>query len=319
MLEIRNLDQYFRQRTSIGRVSFRKFLKNISLNIRENEIVGIVGESGCGKTTLGKCIVGLINTYTGQILYHGKDIKELSTSKLIRLQMVFQNPRSSLNSNMTVKELITESVALIFNDPDKIGHRVINLISQMKLDGKENSFPYELSGGERRRVGLARIMAVQPDLIIADEPVSSLDVSIKGFIIKLMLEYRESHEASMVIITHDINLIREISNRIVVMYKGHIIEEIDSRKLSASRHPYTKLLLETSNYFSNPERKDSITNLQLSDDSEIIKGCTYQDHCPLIRDFDQKDMCLSKAPPLTRYDRYNTIACYYYSKDLNND
>ncbi len=319
ILEIQNLDQYFRDFASVREIHFKRFLTNINLMVYDNEVLGIVGESGCGKTTLGRCIVGLLNTITGKILYKGEDIFHLQNNNLIEfrknVQMIFQNPRSSLNINLTVKELIHEAVQLHSNYSDSIDHKVKALVKRMKLEGRGGQYPYELSGGERRRVGIARLMAVRPNIIIADEPVSNLDVSIKGFIIELLLEYKNENNATILFITHDMHLVKRICDRIVVMFNGHIIEifKPQSYHLSNNHHPYTRKLDNVSQYFADTskhtETQESSNNIHL--ETQRSSGCVYYPFCSLHNEKGITKTCEKEIPDLCGlFPKEHFVACH---------
>lgn len=361
ILEIQNLDQYFRDFASVREIHFKRFLTNINLMVYDNEVLGIVGESGCGKTTLGRCIVGLVNTITGKILYKGKDIFHLQNNNMIEfrknVQMIFQNPRSSLNINLTVKELIREAVQLHSNEPppkrlnsgllkiltpfikehsirllekirvisgfrsqlsnysNSIDHKVEALVKRMKLEGREGQYPYELSGGERRRVGIARLMAVRPNIIIADEPVSNLDVSIKGFIIELLLEYKNENNATILFITHDMHLVNRICDRIVVMFNGHIIEifKPQSYHLSTNHHPYTRKLDNVSQYFADTskhtETQESSNNIHL--ETQKSSGCVYYPFCFMHNEKGITKTCEKEMPDLCSLSpKEHFVACH---------
>jgi len=322
ILEIKDLNQYFRDFASVREIRFKQFLSGINLKIYKNEVLGLVGESGCGKTTLGKCLVGLINTVTGNIFYNGTDLCQVAggvqDSVRKKIQMIFQNPRSSLNINLTVRELIQEAVQLNQADPVEVQNRIDRLIQRMKLGGRESQYPFELSGGERRRVGLARVMAVDPEIVIADEPVSSLDVSIKGFIVKLLLDFRSERQATILFITHDMELVRQICDRIVVMYGGRVIEIFHAEQQSENgvHHPYTRRLFQVTKFFSETTQ----TGENESDTEEIsavpdgdIERCVYYAGCPLRGERGISHICEKKSPSLIAVAKNDhAIACHAF-------
>jgi len=323
ILEIHNLNQYFRDFKSVNAIRFTRFLKDINLTINKGETIGIVGESGCGKTTLGRCIVGLISTITGEIQFKGENITNLQNNNPTidrkKIQMIFQNPRSSLNINLTVRELIEEAVQLTVSDQSEVQKEVNTLLSKMKLNGREDQYPYELSGGERRRVGLARMMAVKPEVIIADEPVSSLDVSIKGFIIQLIRNYQKEKNATLLFITHDIDLVYQICDRIIVMFAGRIVESYSSKEDNMSHHPYTKKLIRVARYFSNDNKAFSEEKLENGTKDECHKqvdstpGCAYYYQCPLHETEGVSHRCTRRHPPFFRMEKQDHfIACYAF-------
>lgn len=324
ILEIQNLDQYFRDFASLREIRFNRFLAGINLKLYRNEVLGIVGESGCGKTTLGRCIVGLITTTTGTIIHEGRDVSHLSNNELKgfrrKVQMIFQNPRSSLNINLTVRDLIEEAVRLYNNDPTVVKKKVQELVKRLKLEGRETQYPHQLSGGERRRVGLARIMAVSPELIIADEPVSSLDVSIKGFIVQLILDYKKEHNATILFITHDMHLINSICDRIVVMFLGRIIEiySLRSPTITNFHHPYTQTLISAAEYFAHASKhQDNFEPVRdILTVAKTPTGCVYYSLCELRREKGISHLCEAKMPELvSSNDRHQQIACYDFSRN----
>jgi oligopeptide/dipeptide ABC transporter ATP-binding protein len=237
-----------------GRV---KALDAVSLAIRKNEIVGLVGESGCGKSTLARIMLGLEPPDTGAVFFDGVDLASMDKAALKgfrkRSQMVFQDPFSSLNPRKTVYSAIREPL-LIHNicDRDKAGDVVAALLSDVGLDpGAAHRYPHEFSGGQRQRIGVARALATGPDLIVADEPTSALDVSIQAQIINLLLDLQEKRRISMLFISHDLPVVRFVSRRIAVMYRGQLMEIApgdrfgdDSEDSGHAHHPYTSFLLE---------------------------------------------------------------------------
>jgi oligopeptide transport system ATP-binding protein len=246
LLQIENLCKYFR----ISRKETLKAVDGVSISISKGETVGLVGESGCGKSTLGRCIVRIYNPTSGSISYQGKDIfaggpaerKEFCK----HMQMIFQNPYSSLNPRMTVRDIVSEGMALHTTfEPSQAEERVIQLLETVGLNKDHLSrFPHEFSGGQRQRIGIARALSVEPEFIVCDEPISALDVSVQAQIINMMKNLQQKLGLTYLFIAHDLSVVKYISDRIIVMYLGSIVEEAPSEELyTHPAHPYTQALL----------------------------------------------------------------------------
>jgi ABC-type oligopeptide transport system ATPase subunit len=322
ILEINNLTQYFRHFKSAAEMTFVPFVRNISFKLSENEIFGIVGESGCGKTTLGRCLIGLINSVDGEIIYNNTNLVsfngKIPQKTRTEIQMIFQNPRSALNMNMNVYELIEEAVSIICQEPVEIKKRIDQIVDDTKLQNILYQFPFQLSGGERRRVGVGRILALEPRIIIADEPVSSLDVSIKGLIVDLLLNYQKRTKATIVFITHDLHLINRIADRVGVMFKGRLLEVFSPKTFRETlHHPYTEELFNAGEFFSNIEMGDehSIPDFFDAESMEYrLKGCPYFERCELHGSAGTTKICLDEMPGLQKSKDLNLIACHAYEK-----
>ncbi|QGH35624.1 ATP-binding cassette domain-containing protein [Gracilibacillus salitolerans] len=248
ILEVKNLKQHFQT----GRKSVVKAVDGISFDIYRGETFGLVGESGCGKSTTGRTIIRLYDATSGEVNFNGIDVHGRKSKKDLKqfnrqMQMIFQDPYASLNPRMTVKEIILEGIqihGLINNESEKT-KRVEELLDTVGLN-KEHAtrYPHEFSGGQRQRIGIARALAVDPEFIIADEPISALDVSIQAQVVNLMKELQKEHGLTYLFIAHDLSMVKYISDRIAVMYFGRIVELADSDELYENPlHPYTKSLL----------------------------------------------------------------------------
>ncbi|UOQ46927.1 ATP-binding cassette domain-containing protein [Gracilibacillus caseinilyticus] len=248
LLEVKDLKQHF----DTGRKGVVKAVDGISFDIYRGETFGLVGESGCGKSTTGRTIIRLYDATNGEVKFNGVDVHGKKSKKDLKqfnrkMQMIFQDPYASLNPRMTVKEIILEGIeihGLIKNDKEKT-KRVEELLDTVGLN-KEHAtrYPHEFSGGQRQRIGIARALAVDPEFIIADEPISALDVSIQAQVVNLMKELQKEHGLTYLFIAHDLSMVKYISDRIAVMYFGRIVELADADELyNNPLHPYTKSLL----------------------------------------------------------------------------
>lgn len=246
LLEVKNLKKYFE--TPGGMLHA---VDNVSFQIEKGKTLGVVGESGCGKSTLGRLILHLLDITDGEIFFEGNNITNVNNKELKQLrknmQMIFQDPFSSLNPRQTVRETIREPLEIYGECSSKVelSERVTNLMETVGLtDRLKNSYPHELDGGRRQRVGIARALALNPKFIVCDEPVSSLDVSIQAQILNIMQDLQVERELTYIFITHDLSVVKHISDNICVMYLGNLVENCPSKKLFKNAlHPYTKALL----------------------------------------------------------------------------
>src|SRR6266540_7466919 len=253
LLEVRNLVKHFRVGGGLfgSRAGVVRAVDGVSFEIRRGETLGLVGESGCGKTTTGRCILQLERATSGQIVFEGRDLTVLGEAELRpirrKMQVIFQDPYSSLNPRMTVGQIIAEPLAVHGIVPDRHAReaRVKDLLGHAGLlPAMAQRYPHELSGGQRQRVGVARALAMEPSLIICDEPVSALDVSIQAQIINLLEELQAEFGLTYLFVAHDLSVVRHISDRVAVMYLGKIVEVTDRKSLyEDARHPYTQALL----------------------------------------------------------------------------
>lgn len=308
ILELKDVIQYFPKPQNPIQSRFEPFLKNINLDINDGEVFGIVGESGCGKSTLGRCIVSLYTAVKGEINFRGKNVLKMLPHELRdfrkSVQIIFQNPRSALNMSMRVEELIEEAVRIKYTDNQKVKNRVDEIIQAMQIQHKRRDFPHRLSGGERRRAGLGRILAVEPEVIIADEPVSSLDVSYKGLIIDLLIEYKRQHNATIIFISHDIHLINQLCQRVAVMFLGRVVEVFNPKEYKTIKHhhPYTKDLFDAALYFKDEENRVEHLFDQNFEDAEMAQaediGCIYYKRCHLKNEINCVALCRVEEPQL---------------------
>ena len=302
LMETRELKKYF----DIGKDTRLHAVDGVSLNIKKGTTLGVVGESGCGKTTLGRTILGLLPATSGQILFQGEDITKYNAKQLKALrkeiQIIFQDPFSSINPRHSIKKIINEPILVngIIRNRKEREEKVLELMEKVGLASRlANSYPHELDGGRRQRVGVARALSVNPKFIVCDEPVSALDVSIQAQILNLLMDLQEEIGLTYMFITHDLSVVRHISTEIVVMYLGHCIEWAPSKELFKNPlHPYTKALLSAipiANAKAREVKTETIKG-ELTSPINPVPGCRFASRCPfaeekcLKEDFELKDM-----------------------------
>lgn len=290
-----------------------KAVQNVSFDIKKGETLGLVGESGCGKSTLGRSLIRLIEPTSGKIFFKDKDITNISGQELRELrkkmQIIFQDPYASLNPRMTVGAILEEPLIIhnLFDTPKDRRDRITELINLVGLRPEHLSrYPHEFSGGQRQRVGIARALAVNPELIICDEPVSALDVSIQAQVINLLMELQQKLGLTYVFIAHDLKVVEHVSHRVAVMYLGQIVEMADSDELYRNpQHPYTKALLSA---IPVPDPKPRAERIILTGDvpSPINPpdGCHFNPRCPVA-----SDACRTDAPQLKEVSTRHFVSC----------
>jgi len=316
VLEVESLTKHFPIRRGVlsrvvGQV---RALDGVSFAIGRGETLGLVGESGCGKSTAGKTILKLLQPTSGRILLDGEDITALDRRTMRpyrrRMQIVFQDPYASLNPRARVGDIIAAPLAVHgLSDRAERRRQVGELVEQVGLSpAQAGSFPHELSGGQRQRVGIARALALNPSLIVCDEPVSALDVSVQAQVVNLMVDLQRRLELSYLFISHDLGVIAHISHRVAVMYLGQIVEMADKRTLFADpRHPYTEALLAAA---PKPDprgrrRRNAIIKGEVPSAAAPPPGCRFHPRCPLA-----EARCRTKPPLLRRADDGRLLACH---------
>ena len=294
VLEVENLRKYFPiRRGFFQRISsWVRAVENVSFKIEKGKTLGLVGESGCGKTTVARLILKLLNADQGKILFDGQDITHLDEKEMKPLrkemQIIFQDPYGSLNPRMTVGQSIAEGLKIAgIPGGSQQQQRLENLLKMVGMSpASSDRFPHEFSGGQRQRIGIARALSVEPALIICDEPVSALDVSIQAQIINLLKDLQRQLELSYLFISHDLNVVGYLCDQVAVMYKGQIMEYAPADALfDHPIHPYTHLLLSAIPDVENPS--DTEINAVADEPDKTINppaGCSFQDRCPLVED-----------------------------------
>jgi len=284
---------------------------NIDLQIHKGETLGLVGESGCGKSTLARLIIRLEQPDAGNIFYKGENINSFSADDLqsyrSHVQMIFQDPYSSLNPRKSAVSIIKEPLTIRkIGDKNERDEMVMQLMAKVGLSKEQaNRYPHEFSGGQRQRIGIARALILKPELIIADEPVSALDVSIQAQILNLLKELKHDFGLTYLFISHDLNVIRNMSDRIAVMYLGKIVElAANSDVYSNPIHPYTRMLL-SAVPSGDPKNKNKALTIKGEARNEGEKGCNFQNRCSY-----KIDICAQVEPPLKRYDEQRFCACH---------
>ena len=294
-----------------------KAVDGVSFTLREGETLGIVGESGCGKSTLARCIMRLLDPTAGKIVFDGRDITHLSRSEMrpIRreMMMVFQDPFASLNSRKRVGFIVAEGLEVHgIGTAAEVKKRVQELLDVVGLNPEHyNRFPHEFSGGQRQRIGIARALAVNPKLIVCDEPVSALDVSVQAQILNLLKDLQAQFGLTYVFIAHDLNVIRHISDRVLVMYLGHVVETATREQLYREpRHPYTGALL-SAVPVPSPElgrkRQQIVLEGDVPSPINPPSGCWFHPRCPRFH----AGRCDVVEPPLAPFGHGHSAACHY--------
>jgi len=314
LLEVKNLRKSFRTSDSFGGNKNRLIaVDDVSFHLQEGETLGLVGESGCGKSTTGKLIMQLQQADQGRVLFNGTDLTALAARQMRpyrrQLQMIFQDPFSSLNPRMTVGEILSEPFIIHKLAPGRqIRERVIQLLEKVGLSAEhEQRYPHEFSGGQRQRVGIARALAVQPKLIIADEPVSALDLSVQAQILNLLKDIQQEHHLSYLFIAHDLAVIEHVSDRIAVMYLGQIVELTTAAELYQSpRHPYTEALLNAVPIPDPKQPRPAALTGEIPSPINPPSGCYFHPRCPYA---DQQ--CREQAPALKECANNHLVACHY--------
>jgi len=315
LLEVRGLRKHFPIRRGIfSRVSgWVRAVDGVDLTVREGETLGLVGESGSGKTTTGRCILRLIEPTAGSVRFDGADLLSLSPSEMRRmrrqLQVIFQDPYSSLNPRMMVGSIVGEPLAIhrIARGAER-RDRVAELLRRVGLDPSAmKRYPHEFSGGQRQRIGIARALALRPKLIICDEPVSALDVSIQAQVVNLLMDLQEEFSLTYLFIAHDLSVVEHISDRVAVMYLGKIVEVADAETLYRQpKHPYTQALL-SAIPVPDPEARPRRILLKgdLPSPAAPPPGCAFHTRCPVAI-----DICPKVEPPLLDLGEGHQASCH---------
>ena len=307
LLSITDLSTHFRLPNGALRA-----LDGVSLDLHAGETIGIVGESGCGKSTLGKTILRLVEPTAGSIRFAGEDVTGLPARRLggfrRRAQMVFQDPFASLNPRHRIRKILTDPLIVHgLGDRNERERKVEDIVQRVGLDvGALDRYPHEFSGGQRQRIGIARALILEPELVICDEPVSALDVSIQAQTLNLLSRMKADLNLSYIFISHDLSVVRYFTDRVLVMYLGRVVESAPTRQLwSTPRHPYTRALMAS---VPDPARRRQAAPIKgdLPSPQDIPTGCRFHPRCPMAT-----DLCARVEPSLETSDSGHAVACHH--------
>ena len=310
LVQVKDVCKYFH----VGKNADLKAVDHVSFDIYKGETVGLVGESGCGKSTMGRCMIRLYEPTSGEVLYEGKDITKLSKAEQKefcgKVQMIFQNPYASLNSRMTVKEIVGEGLIQQGMSKKDADAKVEQLLKTVGLNKDHMSrFPHEFSGGQRQRIGIARALSVDPDFIICDEPISALDVSVQAQVINMLKDLQEERGLTYLFIAHDLSVVKYISDRVIVMYLGTVVETAETEELYGNTmHPYTKALLSAIPE-ADPDKAKANKRIQIKGEipSPINPKncCRFAERCQYAT-----DRCFNEMPQLREVKPGHMVACH---------
>ena len=313
LIEVKNLKKYFK----IKRNVYVQAVDDVTFDIYKGETLGLVGESGCGKTTCGKTILGLYDATDGEVLFNNVNVHSLTADEkkdfTKKAQIIFQDPYSSLNPRMTVGDIIGEGIDIhgLYKGKER-EEKIFELLYTVGLNREHiNRFPHEFSGGQRQRIGIARALAIEPNFIVCDEPVSALDVSIQAQIVNLLMDLQREKGLTYLFIAHDLSMIKYISDRVGVMYVGNLVELTTSKELYKNPlHPYTQALLSA---IPIPDPKIEREKKRIPIKGEIPSainpppGCRFASRCKYV-----KDICKKEMPELVEIDKEHFVACHLY-------
>lgn len=317
ILEVKNLKRYFK----VGKHDILKAVDDVSFAIKEGETLGLVGESGCGKTTCGRTVIGMYDTTEGEVLYKGKNVHKLKGKDkkafTKEVQIIFQDPYASLDPRMTVAEIIGEGIEIhnLAKNKQEKDEKIAHLLELVGLNKEHaNRFIHEFSGGQRQRIGIARALAVEPKFIMCDEPISALDVSIQAQIANLLISFQKEMKLTYLFIAHDLAMVKHISDRVAVMYLGSIVELAESEALySNPKHPYTEALM-SAIPIADPRIEDTRQRVMLEGDVpspiNTPPGCKFQGRCSKAI-----EKCKCEAPYLKEVEPGHLVACHLAEND----
>ncbi|WP_077211824.1 ABC transporter ATP-binding protein [Bacillus dakarensis] len=324
LLKVKDLKKHYPIKKGIlgGEIGAIKAVDGVSFEVKRGETFSIVGESGCGKTTTGMCLNNLIEPTSGEIYFNDKQVsfRQKKDFQEVRknMQVIFQDPYSSLNPKHSIQRIISEPLVINkMGTKSEIEDRVQSLIRLVGLDSYHlNRYPHELSGGQKQRVGIARALALNPDLIICDEPVSALDVSIQSQILNLFEELQEKFNLTYIFISHDLSVVEHISDRVAVMYLGKIVEQGTREEIfNDPKHPYTQALL-SSVPVAKPKSKNNRTRIVLEGDPPSPQnppsGCHFHERCPV-----KIEACKKAYPDMREVNNLHKVACHLVSENLS--
>lgn len=316
LLEVTGLKKYFQ----VGGGKQLKAVNDVSFHVYKGETFGLVGESGCGKSTIGRTVMGLYDKTDGDVIYGGWNVHTMDEKEKFtfhrKIQMIFQDPYASLNPRSTVKEIIGEPMEVhrIFSNKKKQLQRIYELLEEVGLNKDHaNRYPHEFSGGQRQRIGIARALALEPDFIVADEPISALDVSVQAQVVNLLKQLQKEKGLTFLFIAHDLSMVKHISDRIGVMYLGNMVELTGSDTMYRNPlHPYTQALL-SAIPIPDPDIEESreriILQGELPSPIDPPSGCVFRTRCPFAM-----EICRTEKPRWQEAERDHYVACHLYGK-----